>query len=141
MEKVSRVYKVPLYQVNYAPTLGDRARLEFVEDIIVIKGLIRTAEEVITGYKDFTILGNDFIEKCTHGDGQKLNAPGISVTGLSRSSHLVILENDFNNDNLAITDDVNSYYSSKDQNKWVRLYNEKYNNKNSSVDNVFRKRK
>lgn len=126
MKELSRVYRVPLYEVNYAPTAGEKAKLEYVESIIVIKGLIRTAEELITSYKDFTILEDRFIEKCKVGEGYKLSSYGTSVAGVSRNAHLVILNRDFNNTNYVSGDEVDNYLAASTQNKWVQLYESKY---------------
>ena len=136
-KELSKVYRVPLYEVNYAPTAGEKARLEYVESIIVIKGLIRTAEELITSYKDFTVLEDRFIEKCRVGEGYKLNSYGTSVAGVSRSAHLVILSRDFNNTNYVSGDEVDNYLAASSQNKWVKLYNEKYSQEKTKK--VFRK--
>lgn len=140
-KELSKVYKVPLYQVNYSPSSGDRARLEYVDSIIVIKGLIRTAEELITGYKDFTILEDRFVEKCIQSDGYKLSSYGTSIMGVSRNAHLVILSRDFNNTNYVSGDEVDNYLAASTTNKWVHLYEEKYNNKNKLVGKVFKKTK
>ena len=139
MKELSKVYKVPLYQVNYSPTSGDRARLEYVDNVIVIKGLLRTAEELITGYKDFTVLEDRFIEKCTIGEGFKLSNYGTSIMGVSRNAHLVILSRDFNQSNYVSGDEVDNYLAAESKNNWVKLYNDKYNLKKNGK--VFKKSK
>ena len=141
MKELSQVYKVPLYQVNYSPSSGDRARLEYVENIIVIRGILKSAEELITGYKDFTILEDRFIEKCTSSEGYKLSGYGTSIMGVSRSAHLVILSRDFNQTNYVSGDEADNYIAAQNQNKWVQLYNDKYNVKNRLLGKVFKKTK
>jgi len=135
-KELSKVYKVPLYQVNYSPTSGEKARLEYVESIIVIKGLL-WVEELLTKYKDFTVLQDRFFEKCNVGEGYKLNSYGMSVAGVSRSAHLVILNRDFNDMNYVSGDEVDNYLSASTTNKWVKLYEDKYSTKKPSK--VFKK--
>ena len=124
--ELSKVYRVPLYEVDYATTSGERAKLRYVENIIVIRGLIRSCEELITNFKDFTILEDRFYEKCNVGEGYKLSSYGTSFAGVARSAHLVILSRDFNNSNYVSGDEVDNYLANSSQNKWVKLYEEKY---------------
>jgi hypothetical protein len=134
--ELSKVYKVPLYEVNYSPTSGEKAKLEYVESIIVIKGLL-WVEELLTKYKDFTVLQDRFFEKCNVGEGYKLNNYGMSVAGVSRSAHLVVLSRDFNDMNYVSGDEVDNYLAASSQNKWVRLYEDKYSTKKTGK--VFKK--
>ena len=132
MNKLSKFFKVPLYRVNYSPVSGDRARLEYVETVIVINGLVRTVEEIITNYKDFTVVENEFVENCN--SGLKLNNRGLSVVGASRNAHLVVLRSDINENNNVSEDDVLLYYGMASENKWVKYYNEQYGKKEQNKE-------
>lgn len=137
--RFKKIYRLPLYKVNYSPTSGERARLEFVENVIVISGLLRTVEEVATNYKDFTIMDDKFVEKCTKSNHYKLNANGISIAGVSRNPHLIILNGDLNDKNLVNEDEVVDYLSSSSNNKWVKLYEDTYNKMKSSFKQLSKK--
>lgn len=111
-----KLYKVPLYQVNY--TILHHGEIEYLEDIIVFKKLFGV-KEVLTGYSNIDFINHSLLE-----DGilkfYFRNEKRFQDTGY----HLIVLEDDFTSKRRVSLEELNQYVEEFDHSLWNKIYHD-----------------
>ena len=121
-----KLYKVPLYQVNYVNK--DIGKLTYIEDIIVKKRMF-IVREVVTGYSiDIT---NQYRIKDGRLDYYYMHRDMYERDGY----HLVIYYEDLDEKHLVKEKELEDYLSNYDNSNWNKIYQEI----NQRRDNTFKR--
>ena len=112
-----KVYKIPVYRVNYCEGFN-RGMLTYVDHILAVKKIFRV-KEVMTGFDGITGVNHLYVR------GNRLSYINLRPDLVEKNGqHFVAFMEDFTPDTLVSKKDCTQYVDEMEQSQWKKVYDE-----------------